>query len=105
MRHAKKEAYGGSKTPAVAYTMAYLNYITLGNIDLLKIWDHQQIPERVAIAFNNLCDKMRVEIEASARIAGMSVNNTSKKKTVYQEMTIKDFGFNANDIREIMNDN
>lgn len=105
MVHAKKEGYGGAKAPAVAYTMAYLNFITLGNIDLSKIWEHQQIPESVVHALNNLCDRIRAEIEVSARTAGTSVNSISQRKNVYQELINKDLGFNTENIREILNGN
>ena len=49
MNHAKIAGFGTAKAPATAYTMAYLNFITLGNIDLLRIWELQEIPESVGV--------------------------------------------------------
>ena len=103
LNHAKTKEYGSTKAPAAAYTIAYLNYITLGNVDLLKIWELQEIPERVAIALDNLCDRIKAEIEVSSRAAGKSVLTASKTKNVYQELINRDFDFDSNNIKEIMN--
>ncbi len=103
MEHAKD--YNSAKAPAVTYTMAYLNFITLGNIDLLKIWDMQVIPERVVITLNNLCDRIKAELEINARAASKNVLDAAKTKSVYQELMNKNLGFNTDSIREIINDN
>lgn len=105
MSHAKTKEYGSTKAPAAAYTIAYLNYITLGNIDLLKIWELQEISDRVAIALDNLCDRMKAELDVSARANNRSVANNSKIKIVYQELMNRDLGFEKDSIREILNNN
>ena len=102
--HAKKEKFGGAKLPAIAYAMAYLNFITLGNVDLQRIWDLQEIPEKIAEVLNNLCDRIKAELEAYAIASGKSVNNTSKSKNVYLELKNKDLGFDTDSIKEILND-
>ena len=103
--HAKAAEYGSAKAPVVAYTMAYLNFITLGNIDLLKIWDLQEIPESFAVALNNLCDRMKAELDVSAKAASMSMANNARRKNVYQEMINRDLGFNTDTIKEILSSN
>ena len=105
MSYAKSAEYGSAKAPVAAYTMAYLNFITLGNIDLLKIWKLQEIPESVAIAFNNLCDRIKAELYVSARNVSGSVLNAAKNKNIYQELQNRDLGFEKESIREILNDN
>lgn len=105
INHAKIEEYGSSKAPVAAYTLAYLNFITLGNIDLIRIWELQEIPDRIAVALNNLCGRIKAEIEASARAKSNSVLNTSKIKNTYEELINRDLGFDINSIREILNDN
>lgn len=100
--HAKRNDFGTAKAPVVAYTMAYLNFITLGNIDLLKIWDLQEIPESVAVCLNNLCERMRAELEVSARTASRSVVDIAKKSSLFSEMKNRDLGFDSSRIREIM---
>ena len=73
--------------------------------NLLKIWELQEIPDKVAVALNNLCGRIKAEIEAIARAKSNSVLNTSKIKNVYEELMNRDLGFDADNIREILNDN
>ena len=105
MNHAKTAEYGSAKAPVTAYAIAYLNFITLGNIDLLKICEIQEIPEGIAIAFDNLCDRIKAELEVNARATGKSVLDAAKNKNVYQELMNRDLGFEKDSIREILNDN
>lgn len=104
MNHAKVAGFGTAKAPAVAYTMGYLNYITLGNIDLSKIWELQEIPERVGISLNNLCERIKAELEVCARTANRSVLDAAKNKNTYQEIKNRDLGFDSESIWEIMTD-
>ena len=97
--------YGSAKAPVAAYTLAYLNFITLGNIDLYKIWDIQEVPETVTSALDNLCDRIKVELEISAQTAGKSLLSASKTKNVFIELKNRDLGFNTDNIRDILNDN
>ena len=103
--HAKTAEYGSAKAPVAAYTMAYLNFITLGNVDLLKIWQLQEIPESIVVALDNLCDRIKAEIEVSARSAGKSLLTATKTKGVYQELINRDLGFDSDSIKEILTNN
>lgn len=85
--------------------MAYLNFITLGSIDLQRIWDIQEVPETVTSALDNLCDRIKAELEASAQTVGKSLLSASKTKNLFLELKNKDLGFNTDNIREILNDN
>ena len=100
--HAKAAEYGSAKAPVVAYTMAYLNFITLGDIDLLKIWELQIIPEGFALVLDNLCDRIKAELDVSAKAAGMSLANNSRRKNVYQELINRDLGFNTDTIKDLL---
>lgn len=103
IEHSKE--YGIAKAPIVAYTMAYLNYITLGNIDLQKIWELQEVPEKVIVAIDNLCDRIKAEFEVNARSSNRSVLVAAKTKNAYQELTNKDLSFNTDAINEILSNN
>ena len=105
MNYAKVAGFGTAKAPAVAYTMGYLNYITLGNIDLSQIWELQEIPERVCISLNNLCERIKAELEVSARTANRSVLDAAKNKNTYQEIKNRELGFDSDYIKEILADN
>jgi len=41
--YAKERRYGSAKSGIIAYTMAYLNYVTFNRLDLRKIWDNQSL--------------------------------------------------------------
>lgn len=105
LNHAKVAGFGTAKAPAAAYTMGYLNFITLGNIDLFKIWEQQVIPETVGTALNNLCERIKAELEVSARTANRSVLDAAKNKNTYQEIKNRDLGFNSYSVKEILNEN
>ena len=102
MNHAKKADFGSAKAPAVAYTLAYLNFITLGNVDLILIWELQRIPESVEVVLNNLCERIKAELEVSARSAGRSVLDAAKNKNTYQELMNRDLGFDNNLFKDIL---
>lgn len=104
-KHGWVANYGSAKAPVAAYTLAYLNFITLGNIDLQKIWDIQEVPETVTSALNLLCDRIKAELEVCAQTAGKSLLSASKTKNFYLELKNKDLRFNIDDIRDILNDN
>lgn len=103
--HAKTAEYGSSKSPVTAYAMAYLNFITLGNIDLFKIWDLQEIPDSCAIALDNLCDRIKAELEVIANASGKNLVSAAKNKIAYQELKNRDLGFDSETIKEILNYN
>ena len=103
--HAKMADYGSAKAPVAAYTMAYLNYITLGNIDLLKIWELQEIPESVSIALDILCDRIKAELDVIAHASSKSPVSIAKNRSVYPEIKNRDLGFDSANIKVIMNDN
>lgn len=105
INYAKTAEYGSAKAPVAAYTMAYLNFITLGNIDLFKIWDFQEIPESIGTTINNLCERIKAELEVSAQSANRSVLDIAKNKNTYQEIKNRDLGFDTESIKEILSDN
>ena len=105
LNYAKVAGFGTAKAPAAAYTMGYLNYITLGNIDLFKIWELQGVPESVGTTLNNLCERIKAELEVGARSANRSVLDAAKNKNTYQEIKNRDLGFSSDSIRDILNDN
>ena len=96
--------YGAAKAPTAAYTLAYLNYITLGNIDLMKIWQQQELPESVMPAINNLSDRIKALIDVYARTANKSVLSHSKNAQLFSNLKNEDLGFDANNISEIMSE-
>ena len=105
MIHAKTADYGSSKAPVAIYTMAYLNFITLGNIDLLKIWELQEIPESAGFALDLLCDRMKAELDVYARSAGKTVSSICKNGSLYPDLKNRDIGFNIDSIRDILHTN
>ena len=94
--------YGNARVPVASYALAYLNYITLGDIDLLKVWDVQEVPESIKPALDNLCDKVKTELEVSAQAAKKSVLSVSKNKNVYSDLKNRDLGFERDSVSSII---
>lgn len=102
MSRKETKEYGNAKAPAVAYTMAYLNYITMGRIDLLKIWQNQDLSDESKTFLNKLCEQVKNELDKLAQAATTSVLSISKNGTIYPNLKNKDLGCDVNTIQSDM---
>ena len=100
LEHAKEADYSNAKAPTAAYTMAYFNYITLGKIDLMKIWQLQEIPDEMKDFLNHLSDSIKEELEYQAVAEKKSVLSISKNSPVYPNIRKKDLGCDIDGIRQ-----
>lgn len=104
LKHGKDADYSNATAPAAAYSLAYLNYITLGNLDLMKIWQNQELPEKLMDFLDNLSDKVKDELEYYAVSDKKSVLSISKTKPIYPNIQKKDLGCDIETIRRFMSD-
>lgn len=86
MSRKESKEYGNSKAPVVAYTIAYFNYITCGNIDLFKIWQNQDLSDEMKVFLNKLCEQVKKELDHQAIEARNSVLSVSKKYNIFPDM-------------------
>lgn len=84
--------YSNAKSPTIAYTMGYMNYITMGNLDLIKIWNNQDISNECKIFLNKLCEKIKAELDKAAQAASTTVLSISKNSSIFPSMKNKDMG-------------
>ena len=102
MSRKETKEYGNAKAPAVAYTMAYFNYITMGRVDLHKIWQDQDLSDNMKIFLNKLCEQIKSELDRLAQAATTSVLSISKNGTIYPNLKNKDLGCDVNTIQNDM---
>jgi len=74
--------YKNKKAPVIAYTMAYLNYITANRIDLLKIWKNQGLTINMQVFLNQLAEQIKDAL-ISASGGSDSVLSFSKRKDAF----------------------
>ena len=99
MSRKETKEYGNAKAPAVAYTMAYMNYITMGRIDLLRIWQNQDLSDECKTFLNKLCEQVKAELDRFAQAATTSVLSISKNSAIYSNLKNKDLGCDVNTVK------
>lgn len=98
MSRKETKDYGNAKAPVVAYTMAYLNYITMGRLDLIKIWNRQDLSDECKYFLNKLSEQIKKELDQAAQNATTSVLSISKNSSIYPLLKNKDLGCDVNSI-------
>ena len=77
--------YGNRKATIITYTLAYLNYITFGNLDLEKIWKQQSLSEELIKVLIQMSESINnAIIELSGEIAVLS---WGKRKQSFKDLT------------------
>lgn len=77
--------YKNRKAAIIAYTIAYLNYITFGKLNLLKIWKSQSLSDNLKSYLNKLCNEINDALIYLAE--DTSVLSYSKRKIAFNELT------------------
>ena len=75
--------YGNGKAPVVIYTLAYLNYFTGGNLNLMKIWLNQSLSPELKTFLNKLSERMYEELLSQAELLNTTILSVSKKNTLF----------------------
>ena len=102
LKHAREADFSNATAPAAAYTLAYLNHITMGNLDLMRIWQDQEIPDVLKEFLDHLSDKMKEELEFYAISDNKSVLSISKTKPIYPNIKKKDLGCDIDTISHLL---
>ena len=85
--------YTNGKATVAAYTMAILNYLTMGRFDLLKIWQEQELSDNTKVYLNKLSDEVFDRLNTQANCQSTTVLSFGKTKAAYE--SIKTQPFNA----------
>ena len=79
--------YKNGKAPVIAYTMAYLHYITFEDLPLLDIWEKQGLSDNLKEALDMIAEMMFKQLSAIANFEGTSILSLSKRKGVFADIT------------------
>lgn len=102
LQHGKEAEYSNATAPAAAYTLAYLNEVTQSNLDLMKIWQLQELPDELKLFLDELSDKIKNELDLYAASEKKSVLSISKTKPIYPNIKRKDWWWDIDPIRHLM---
>lgn len=86
MSRPENKGYGNKKATIVAYAMAYLQYTTFGNLDLLKIWEKQSLSDNMKTYLNQLCGEILKVLDQLAENRGKTVLSFGKTKDAYRSV-------------------
>lgn len=78
--------YSNGKASVVCYSMAYLNNVTSGQIDLMKIWENQDISASLKTYLNDVADNIFKTLSSLADSANKSVLSYGKVATAFRSL-------------------
>ena len=81
--------YKNGKAPVIAYSMAYLHYITFEDLPLLDIWERQELTDDMKEALDMIAELMFKQLSEIADAEYTSILSISKRKSVFTEITQK----------------
>ncbi len=81
--------YKNGKAPVIAYSMAYLHYITFEDLPLLDIWERQDLTDDMKEALDMIAELMFKQLSEIADAEYTSILSISKRKSVFTEITQK----------------
>ena len=83
MSRPENKEYGNKKATIIAYAIAYLEYATFGKLDLLKIWENQEVSANTKVYLDELCEKLSETFDRLAKEKGKTVLSYGKVKDAY----------------------
>lgn len=83
----KSKKLGGYKSNMNAYIMASLSILSGGNLDLMYIWEHQQVQQEVVDKIEELIPLVWAHITISA--GGANISEWSKKPECWNRLKLK----------------
>lgn len=98
----ENKEYKNAKAPVIAYTMAYLHYITFEDLDLEAIWNRQSLTADQKEGLDKMAGVMFRILNAFANEDGTSVLSLSKRKSVFNDLTQKVSGEQMYALRRLM---
>ena len=102
LQHGKEAEYSNATAPAAAYTLSYLNEVTQNNLDLIKIWQMQELTDEFKTFLDDLSDKVKNELDLYATSEKKSVLSISKTKPIYPKILKKDWWWDIDSFRYLM---
>ena len=82
----ENKAYGNRKATVIAYSLSYLKYITFEKLDLIKIWDNQDLTNNLKVYLNTLCEEILKSLDKLAEQKEKTVLSYGKTSGAYKEI-------------------
>lgn len=82
----ENRGYANKKASVIAYTISLLNYISCGKINLLKIWEKQDLSDNLKLYLNELCEIVCTKLTALAEEKKTTVLSYGKRKDTFNEL-------------------
>lgn len=93
--------YKNGKAPVIAYTMAYLHYITFEDFPLVELWETQQLNDDQKEALDEIAEMMFRMLSEIATEEMTSILSISKRKGVFEEIKQKASGEELYTLRKL----
>lgn len=94
MSRPDNKKYANGKASVVAYSMAMLQAITVGQFDLDKIWSQQGLSPNTMIYLNTLCEKVFQLLNQRAAALNTSILSYGKTKAAFEYVIGQPFDIN-----------
>ena len=85
----ENKMYKNGKAPVIAYTMAYLHYITFEDFSLLDLWEKQDLNDNQKEALDEIAEMMFKILSQIANEEMTTILSVSKRKGVFEEIKQK----------------
>lgn len=102
LKYGRDSEFSNATAPTAAYSLAYLNHITLGDLDLMKIWKNQELPGELMDFLDNISDRVKKELDYYAVSANKNVLGISKTVGIFPNIKKKDLGCDIELIRSLL---
>ena len=86
--------YANGKATVVAYSMAMLYSLTLGQFNLLKVWENQSVSNNSKQFLNAICDKIYCLLKQKVELLNTSILSYGKTQAAYDYIRSQAMGVN-----------
>lgn len=85
----ENKKYKNGKAPVIAYTMAYLHYITFEDFPLLGLWEQQELNDSQKEVLDEIAEMMFQMLSQIANEEMTTILSVSKRKGVFEDIKQK----------------
>lgn len=98
----ENKTYKNAKASVIAYTLAYIHYITFDTLDLDAIWKYQGLTDNQIKGLNKLAEIIFAVLTALAANADNTILSYGKRKDTFKELCNMISSSDQQEIRELL---
>jgi hypothetical protein len=95
----ENKRYANLKSPLIAYTISLISSITVGKINLKKIWQKQKLTGPIKLLLDSLMDQLFEKVMLK-KVGDESPVAYCKRPTSWEQIKKENFTYNLNSVRE-----